>query len=166
MDTKHPLTPLPTAKTIAPNRHYLRIIVMLGLLLATLFGTQYFFSQKADQEVVLPLPPNSDKTKADVIADTVQSVIETVEFPVISNEVMFWTGISGTDTALRYHYLIHSTDVTLLTNLYLKNMLLESVCYTEEILDLLANDINLEYSYTVENSERTFFVEINKADCF
>jgi hypothetical protein len=96
----------------------------------------------------------------------VQSVIETVEFPVISNEVMFWTGISGTDTALRYHYLIHSTDVTLLTNLYLKNMLLESVCYTEEILDLLANDINLEYSYTVENSERTFFVEINKADCF
>jgi len=48
---------------------------------------------------------------------------------------------------------------------FLKNYLSTSICENNDTKNLLNMDINMEYSYTVKETNQNYFFTFNKADC-
>ncbi len=66
--------------------------------------------------------------------------------------------------AIRFHYVIAGVDTSELTNELVKNDLIGVWCQGNGT-ELFNRDINVESSYSVENSTEKYFVVITKTDC-
>lgn len=106
------------------------------------------------------------KTNEELIQQTVKEFKEEVKLPSQIDELTMLTDVTAQENAIRYQYTVSSQiDTSVLSNDVIKNSLVENICKNNDIVDLLRKGIDLEYSYKVENSERTYFVTFKYADC-
>ncbi|MFA5069738.1 MAG: zinc-ribbon domain-containing protein [Patescibacteria group bacterium] len=105
-------------------------------------------------------------SKQDIIKESVQEIKAQSTLPQQVDAVTTWTDILAEPNAIRYVYTLHDIDTSQLTNESLKNIIAPNACQTPETRNnLLDQDINMEYSYQVQNSTQTFFFAISKSDC-
>ena len=109
---------------------------------------------------------STSKTNEELIQQTVKEFKEEVELPSQIDELTMLTDVTAQENAIRYQYTVSSqTDTSVLSNDVIKDSLVENICKNNDIVDLLRKGIDLEYSYKVENSEQTYFVTFEYADC-
>ena len=108
---------------------------------------------------------NNSGSKSELINQIVQVVKNQTTLPMQIDQTTKWVDITAEPSAIRYHYILSSIDTNNMTNDSLKNYLSPSICQNEDTKDLLDQDINMEYSYSVENSEEKYFVTLTKTDC-
>ena len=107
----------------------------------------------------------SPQSKVEIINGAVRDAKASMVLPSHLDSVTTLTDITAEPDAIRYHYTLSNADVSNLSNDYLKNYLKTNICETAETKNLLNRDINMEYSYIVENTTQSYFVSFNKADC-
>jgi len=109
---------------------------------------------------------STSKTNEELIQQTVKEFKEEVELPSQIDELTMLTDVTAQENAIRYQYTISSqADTSVLSNDVIKDSLVEDICKNNNLVNLLKKGIDLEYSYKVENSEQTYFVTFEYADC-
>lgn len=109
---------------------------------------------------------STSKTNEELIQQTVKEFKEEIELPSQIDELTMLTDIIAQENAIRYQYTISSqADTSVLSNDVIKSSLVENICKNNNLVNLLKKGIDLEYSYKVENSEQTYFVTFEYADC-
>ena len=109
---------------------------------------------------------STSKTNEELIQQTVKEFKEEIELPSQIDELTMLTDIIAQENAIRYQYTISSqADTSVLSNDVIKDSLVEDICKNNNLVNLLKKGIDLEYSYKVENSEQTYFVTFEYADC-
>lgn len=108
---------------------------------------------------------SSSSNKIDMVAVAADAKKQ-LNVPVKTDEYTTLTDITSGEKALQYHYILSSAaDWTSVTDAALKDTVKESVCANSSTVALLNKDIEMQYSYQVENSSTTFSFSIIKADC-
>jgi hypothetical protein len=109
---------------------------------------------------------STSKTNEELIQQTVKEFKEEVELPSQIDELTMLTDVTAQENAIRYQYTISSqADTSVLSNDVIKDSLVEDICKNNNLVNLLKKGIDLEYSYKVEDSEQTYFVTFEYADC-
>lgn len=108
---------------------------------------------------------DESSSKSQIINQMVQEAKSQITLPNQVDEVTKLVDITAESEAIRYHYVLSGIDVSNLSNESFKQGLVANICTNNDTLSLLNQDIQLEYSYIVENSGQTYFVSILKADC-
>lgn len=141
------------------------IIIGLAWFLLVLWGS--FIPAEPDYSFNSSNSAQTTNTysKADLISDTVRQIKAEMVLPNQLDEVTKLVDISAQPDAIRYHYTLSGVDTSSLSNAYLKNFLVSDICGNADTKNLLNEDINMEYSYTVDTGER-YFITFTKADCF
>ncbi len=139
-----------------------------GEIILTAIGVIWFglitlgvFSSLNHKNSELGLSP---KTTEELIIDTVKELKTEITLPSKVDEVTELVGVTAEPEAIRYHMLLSNVDVSRLSNSGIKKSLLSSLCEDKDVRYTLSQNINLEYSYTVDTGDR-FFVSITKTDC-
>jgi hypothetical protein len=137
-------------------------------------GQNYFVNKFLNKENQSPQtgttqstqPSNNGVTsKTELINQAVQEVKAQLPLPDKLDEVTTMVDVTAEPSAIRYHYVLSGVDTSEITNELLKNSLGPNVCQDKDTKNLLYQDINLEYSYSVENSTQKYFVSFTKTDC-
>ena len=107
------------------------------------------------------LPPSSSE-----LVSIVEEVKNKIKIPSKVDDVTTLIDITTGSNTIRYHYVISSgVDTNNLSNSYMKNYLVSSVCKNLDTKNFLNRGINMEYSYTIEDKQENFFATLTKADC-
>ena len=110
-------------------------------------------------------PSNTNGTsKTELINQTVQAVKTQMSLPYQIDQVTTLVDVTAEPGAIRYHYVLSGVDTSKITNDLLKNSVGSGICQNKDTKNLLNQDINMEYSYSVENSAQKYFVSFTKTD--
>jgi hypothetical protein len=104
-------------------------------------------------------------SKPDFINTSVGELKASMSLPYQVDEVTKLIDITAESNAVRYHYILSGIETNNLSNASLKSNLSSSICQDNDIKTLLNQGINMEYSYTVEGSDESYFVSFTRADC-
>jgi hypothetical protein len=104
-------------------------------------------------------------SKTEFINTSVGELKASMSLPYQVDEVTKLVEITAESDAIRYHYILSGIDTNKLSNASLKSNVGSSICQDNDIKTLLNQGINMEYSYTVEDSYESYFVLFTKADC-
>lgn len=132
------------------------VVSVIVFLLA--FGVVRFLTQEA-----ISLPDSN--SRIELVKQTVKEVKASMSLPNQVDEATTLVDITAELNAIRYHYILSGLDTSDLSNDYLKNYLSKSICQNKDTKGLLDQDIDMEYSYSVENSTEKYFVSFTKTDC-
>lgn len=110
-------------------------------------------------------PTNESNSKFEIINQGVQELKSQITLPNQVDKNTKLVNITAEPNAIRYYYVLSGVDVSNLSNDTLKSYLVPNICKENSLLTLLNQDINLEYSYSVENSQQTYLVSVTKVDC-
>ena len=108
---------------------------------------------------------NGSASKVELINQAVQEVKAQLPLPYKLDQVTTMVDVTAEPGAIRYHYVLSGIDTSKITNDLLKNSLGAGICQNKDTKNLLNQDINMEYSYSVENSTQKYFVSFTKTDC-
>ncbi len=100
-----------------------------------------------------------------VINDMVTYLKTEWDLPTEIDEYTVLVDVTPQANAIRYHYIVSGLGDLSLTSSDLKSFLLPSACNDSDIMDLLREGINLEYSYVCDDSLNTYFFVISEDDC-
>lgn len=109
--------------------------------------------------------PNNSTSKVELINQAVKEVKAQIPLPYKLDQVTTMVDVTAEPGAIRYHYILSGVDTSKITNDLLKNSLGAGICQNKDTKNLLNQDINMEYSYSVENSTQKYFVSFTKTDC-
>lgn len=112
-----------------------------------------------------PSSDNSGTSKTELINQAVREVKAQLPLPYKLDQVTTMVDVTAEPGAIRYHYVLSGIDTSKITNELLRNSLGPSICQNKDTENLLSQDINMEYSYSVENSAQKYFVSFTKTDC-
>ena len=107
----------------------------------------------------------SGTSKIELINQAVREVKAQIPLPYQLDQVTKMVDVTAEPGAIRYHYILSGVDTSKITNSLLKNSLAQNICQNKDTKSLLNQDINMEYSYSVENSTQKYFVSFTKTDC-
>lgn len=124
-------------------------------------------SQNPQSETQTTQPSNnSSASKVELINQTVREIKAQLPLPYKLNQVTTIVDVTAEPGAIRYHYnVLSGVDTSKITNELLKNSLGPSLCQNKDTKNILNQNINMEYSYSVENSTQKYFVSFTKTDC-
>ncbi len=112
-----------------------------------------------------PSSNNNGTSKTELINQAVQAVKAQMSLPYQIDQVTTLVDVTTEPGAIRYHYILSGVDTSKITNDLLKNSVGSGICQDTDTKNLLNQDINMEYSYSVKNSTEKYFVFLTKADC-
>lgn len=110
-------------------------------------------------------------TSKNLSQDEVQAIVDYVKlqttFPKEFDKNTTWLDVlAEPNLVIKYEYSIHDLDTTGFSNSLLKNFILKDACTNPDVADELLNKgVVLRYSYTVNDSTKTFDFSISKNDC-
>ncbi len=122
-------------------------------------------NQNPQTETQTTQPNNSGTSKTEIINQAVKEVKAQIPLPYKLDQVTTMVDVTAEPGAIRYHYVLSGVDTSKITNDVLKNAVGAGICQNNETKNLLNQDINMEYSYSVENSSQKYFVSFTKTDC-
>ncbi len=105
--------------------------------------------------------------KAEFIEKVVEEAKSGMDLPYKMYDSVTLLDITPNNDSISYYYEFDGTvtDTSSLSNELLRENLLESVCDVSEVSYLLNQDIDIEYNYSINNSDNKFYVFITKSDC-
>lgn len=109
--------------------------------------------------------PSSGTSKVELINQAVQEVKAQLPLPYKLDQVTTMVDVTAEPGAIRYHYVLSGVDTSKITNDLLRNAVGPGLCQNKDTKNLLNQDINMEYSYSVENSAQKYFISFTKTDC-
>ncbi len=112
-----------------------------------------------------PNLPINYSSKTEIINQAIKELKENLPLPYKLDRVTTIVDITAEPEAIRYHYIISGLDTSKITNDLLKKTLTTNICSSQNIRNILSQDINMEYSYSVENSTQNYLVSFTKTDC-
>lgn len=123
--------------------------------------------------IVLSLMPASSSieemsgyTKQEKITSAVAYAKQQYTLPTKIDNVTTLVNITEESNAIRYHYILSDVNTASISNSSIKKTLLPALCAEKDITDgILGQGINMEYSYSVKGSSKTYFVIITESDC-
>jgi len=139
--------------------------IFVGVVSVIVFLLAFGVVRYLTQEAFSPASNSSSYSKTELVNQTVEEVKASMSLPNQIDEATTLVDITAESNAIRYHYVLSSVDTSKLTNDYLKNYLGSSICENKDTKNLLNQGIDMEYSYTVENSAEKYFVSFTKTDC-
>ena len=104
------------------------------------------------------------ETKKNTIISIVKEMKQGATFPYKIDEVTTLTDVTAESNSIRYHYVV-SGDMSNVTNDVIKKSIVLNACGDKDAKNMLEQNINIEYSYTVKETQQTFFVTLSKIDC-
>jgi len=137
--------------------------ILTGVVSIIVFLLAFGVVRYLTQEVISP--SGSSASKAELINQTVKEVKASMSLPNQVDEATTLVDITAEINAIRYHYVLSGLDTSNLSNDYLKSYLGTNICQNKDTKGLLDRDIDMEYSYSVENSTEKYFVSFTKTDC-
>jgi hypothetical protein len=108
---------------------------------------------------------NATLSKEELVRQIVSSAKSQTTFPVEIDSVTTMVDILAEPSAIQYQYVLHDVNTTNLSDETLRGSIISSLCKNENLIKILNEGINLEYSYNVKDSQQTYFVSFTKADC-
>jgi hypothetical protein len=132
--------------------------IIFAATTATLFGAIIVIN-------FLLLKSSGVLNNATKIKGIVEEAKKGITLPNQIDEVTTLVDITAEPTAIRYHYIISGIDPTQLTNDSFKNSVMPEACKNSDIKDLLNQDVNMEYSYVVSETQQDYLFSITKDDC-
>lgn len=153
--------PKETRKTTRLDK-VLFFVIMATFLVISLLG--FIGSAIPDESTGQQVINNSSST-TELIVETVKEVKAGMTLPNQIDEATTLVDITAEPTAIRYHYILSGIDSSKLTNDYLKNYLILSICKNNDTKNLLNQGVDMEYSYIDKDTQQTFFTSLTKEDC-
>ena len=151
------------------------VLCSIGLLLSIVNASIGAYTGATGQNSIVnkilnkenPTTQSSDSSasKVEIINQAVQGVKAQLPLPYKLDQVTTMVDVTAEPGAIRYHYVLSGIDTSKITNDLLKNSLGAGICQNKDTKNLLNQDINMEYSYSVENSTQKYFVSFTKTDC-
>jgi hypothetical protein len=141
------------------------VVAVILLVLAVSFDMA---KQETNQQTIqstVNSESTSGFTKQDIIRETVRELWTEMTIPQQLDSVTKLVNISAETNAIRYHYILSGIDETKISNDLLRDHLVSGVCGNTDTKKLLDMDVNMEYSYIVENSNQKYFVSVTKTNC-
>lgn len=120
---------------------------------------------QSPQTQTTPSSDNNSTSKTELINQAVREVKAQLPLPYKLDQVTTMVDVTAEPGAIRYHYVLSGVDASKITNELLKNSLGPNICQNKDTKNLLNQDINMEYSYSVENSSQKYFISFTKTDC-
>ena len=110
--------------------------------------------------------PKIDPEKTELIKTTVQETKAALNLPLQFDEVTILNDITPEPNAVRYHYtLVGEIDAGAFSSDLIKDSIGTTLCSNPDTKDILDQGIDIEYSYTAENSGENYFIPFTQADC-
>ncbi|KKQ78458.1 MAG: hypothetical protein UT02_C0066G0006 [Parcubacteria group bacterium GW2011_GWC2_38_7] len=109
--------------------------------------------------------PMDNVTKENYIIGIVAGIKEVMPLPDTSDQWTTITDVTAEPSAIRYHYVISGLDSNLLTEEFLKRVLLADACADQGFVEILDEGINMEYSYTIAETDQKLLISVTSADC-
>ena len=128
-------------------------------------GQNYLINKFINKESQNQPSNNSSVSKVEIINQAVQEVKAQLPLPYKLDQVTTMVDVTAEPGAIRYHYVLSGVDTSKITNDLLKSSLGSGICQNKDIKNLLNQDINMEYSYSVKNSTEKYFISFTKTDC-
>jgi hypothetical protein len=133
------------------NREKWQTIMVMGLLL--------FF-------VAIYVDPSKPKlSKAELISQTVTEAKSNIIFPNKLDDYTVLTDITPELNGIQYHYLVTGIEPSDFPEEEIKSNISQNICDTPEMIYLLNKDIDMQYSYSIENFTDTYSFTFSKKDC-
>ncbi len=148
------------AENMSKTKKYITGAISLVVFIVVFSVVRY-----ATQEGFGFIMDSNKPTKQELINQAVTEVKNSTSLPMRIDEFTVWTGIAGTEDAIRYQYTLQDIDIEQVSNTILKNIVAPSLCSNSDTRIILDENINMEYSYSVENSTLNFFFVVSKSDC-
>ncbi len=139
------------------------VVSVIVFILA--IGVGRYITQGAFTSSTNPNTQNGTYSTTELANEAVRQVKASTTFPNKLDAATTWVDITAEQNAIRYHYVLSGIDTSSFSNAYLKNYLSSSICQNKDTRSLLDRGVNMEYSYTVENTAQSYFVSFTKTDC-
>lgn len=107
----------------------------------------------------------SSTAKQDLIEKTVEEVKAELGVPKALDDMTTIVDITAEPGAIRYHYELTGVDAAPVNEEELKENLINEICGDSDTMKLLELDIGMEFSYTVVDTDQSYFVTVAKDDC-
>lgn len=108
---------------------------------------------------------NASYSKEEYIKQIVEDAKKLTTLPSQIDSGTTMVDIIAEPSAIRYQYVLHDLDTSALSNEILKSTIISDLCKNKGATNILDQGVNMEYSYTVKNSQKTFFISFSKEDC-
>jgi hypothetical protein len=108
---------------------------------------------------------NTSQSKEDLVRQIVASAKSQTTFPVELDSVTTMTDIVAEPSAIRYQYVLHDVDTSNFSNSAFRNLIISDLCKNESLKSIMKEDIDIQYSYAVKDSQQTYFTSFTKTDC-
>lgn len=146
------------------NKNNNRKNSILYILVTVVFFILAFSGARYLTQKLFSPSKNSVSIKT-LVDEAVAGAKKEITIPSQINETTKLVDITAEPKAVRYHYTFTNVDPSQLSNDFLKNRLITGICNNSDVKNLFDNGINMEYSYTVEETQQNFLISITKNDC-
>lgn len=108
---------------------------------------------------------SSTSLEEDYIKQLVEDAKKQTILPKQLDNETTMVNIVAKPNAIQYQYVLHNLDVSTLSNESFKSSISSDLCKDKSAVAVMDRGIIIEYSYTVINSQETFFISFSKEDC-
>lgn len=98
------------------------------------------------------------------IDEVVVEIKKELTIPSKLDEVTELANITSEPGAIRYHYILSGVDSSQFSDESLKKYLVSSICKNTDTMNVINQNIKMEYSYILDGMPK-YFVSIGKNDC-
>ncbi len=143
------------------------LVSVLCLVLAIVIKSSSCNSNK--EEVNTPVREDvstvSDKINLDNLESYVKLAKVNMKFPEKIDENLQLVDMTAEGESIRYHYEISGVDMSEVTNLDMKNVIMPEICNNPDYAYFFEEEVGLEYSYIVKETSQEIFFSVSKDDC-
>lgn len=148
-------TQIVTEKIETPKERVILVVVIVTVVI--IVGGSIFATQNN----------NSSNSKEILIKQIVDEIKNGRTFPEKISDDNTLSDITAESNAIRYHFIVSGVDLSILNDDDLndvKKRTVSGIC-DSGLTDILNEDINIEYSYFDNTSQKTYLISATKNDC-
>lgn len=152
----------PVGATIAPQPPRKKVplaVKILSAVLAAALALGAYFGVRVLLESL------GGPSKQALIEKGVEEALDAFDPPRQIDQVTVLTDVTAEQNAIHYHYTLVDVDPSAVTEEVLEGVVLPGLCSTKETRQVLDQDVNMKYTYTVESTGDEYALEFSKSDC-
>jgi len=108
---------------------------------------------------------STNQSLAELTSQSAQEIKSSFELPYEIDEVTTLSDVRAVGSTLQYYYIIHDADTSNLSVDSLRSSILPNVCSSEDSKKALDIGINVQYNYTVKETNLQLSFTIAKSNC-
>lgn len=146
-----------------PKRKKSRVIawsILLSILaiLAILIIVAITTSSSSNQN-------SSNQTPTQLASQGAQGAKSSMTLPYEVDSVTTLTDITSNGNDIQYHYILHDADTSNLSDDTLRGSIQPSVCANDSTKNLLDHGVDMQYLYTVKDSNEQYSFTVTRSNC-